>query len=310
MYKDRKGWSCKMGIKDNFTQAVKELLERDNLVGKKDQSDQNDTSELSRYLRNDDDEKEDIRPGTLQTPPPSISTPPPRVETPFYTNTKQSAEVKAQADREADLRRFEAKETITETPVREVKPASYKLEDDEKETESSVPYQAAPSYTKEPGYIDDSEETTIISRNTVIDGNIRSFANMNIDGNVKGNVETTKNVEMSGKIVGDVICNNMGMHASAMQGSVRLKGRIKVDRDTLLIGDLYTQYADINGKVKGNIEVSGKAEFKRDSVIFGDISASTIAVIDGAIIQGYVNTTFLNKDDSKNLFPDSITVGE
>lgn len=154
----------------------------------------------------------------------------------------------------------------------------------------------------------DGEEITVISKNTGIDGNIRSLANMRIDGNVKGNVQTTKNIELSGKIVGDITCNDVGMFSAAMQGNVSLKGRIKMDRDTILIGDLSSQYADINGRIRGKLDIAGKAELKRDAIVFGDINASTIAVTDGAIIQGYVNTTFLSKEDSRNVFPEAISI--
>ena len=153
----------------------------------------------------------------------------------------------------------------------------------------------------------ESNELTVISKNTVIDGNVRSLANMQIDGNIKGNVETTKNVDMTGKVVGDVTCNNAAMTSAAMQGNVSLKGRMKMDRDTILIGDLSSQYADINGRIRGKLDIVGKAELKRDAIVFGDINASTIAVTDGAIIQGYVNTTFLSKEDSRNVFPDAIS---
>ena len=59
-----------------------------------------------------------------------------------------------------------------------------------------------------------------------------------------------------------------------------------MDSDTILLGNINTQYADVNGKVKGNIEVGGKAELGSDAVIIGDINASTISVLDGAVIQG------------------------
>lgn len=154
----------------------------------------------------------------------------------------------------------------------------------------------------------ETDETTIISKNTAIDGNIRSLANMQIDGNIRGNVETTRNIDMSGKIVGDITCNNAGMNSAAMQGNVSLKGRMRMDRDTILIGDLSSQYADINGRIRGKLDIVGKAELKRDAIVFGDINASTIAVTDGAIIQGYVNTTFLSKEDSRNVFPEAISL--
>lgn len=154
----------------------------------------------------------------------------------------------------------------------------------------------------------ETDELTVISKNTVIDGNVRSLANMRIDGNIKGNVETTRNVDMSGKIVGDITCNNAAMNSAAMQGNVSLKGRMRMDRDTILIGDLSSQYADINGRIRGKLDIVGKAELKRDAIVFGDINVSTIAVTDGAIIQGYVNTTFLSKEDSRNVFPEAISL--
>jgi cytoskeletal protein CcmA (bactofilin family) len=156
----------------------------------------------------------------------------------------------------------------------------------------------------------EESELTIISRNTVIDGNIRSFADMSIDGDIKGDVETTKDIDLNGKIIGNITCNNAMMHTSQVQGNVRMKGNISMKRDTLLMGDLMSTYAEVNGKVKGNLDVVGKADLKGDAVVFGDISASTITVEDGAIIQGYVSTTFLNKEESKNLFPDTVIIGD
>ncbi len=153
----------------------------------------------------------------------------------------------------------------------------------------------------------DTDEVTVISRNTIIDGNVRSLANMQVDGNIKGNVETTRDIEMSGKVVGDIKCNNANMNSAAMQGNLNLKGKIRMDRDTILIGDLTSQYADVNGRIRGKLEIGGKAELKRDAIVFGDINASTIAVTDGAIIQGYVNTTFLSKEDSRSVFPEAIS---
>ena len=158
--------------------------------------------------------------------------------------------------------------------------------------------------------VGDDDEITVISKNTVIDGNVRSFANMSVDGNIKGNIETTKDIDINGKVVGNIACNNAQMRVSQIQGNIQMKGNAYMERDTLLIGDLTSTYANVNGKIKGNLDITGKAELKSDAVVFGDISASTITVNDGAIIQGYVSTTFLNKEESKNIFPDTITIGD
>ena len=157
---------------------------------------------------------------------------------------------------------------------------------------------------------DNSQEMTVISKNTMIDGNVRSFADMKIDGNIKGNVETTKNITINGKVVGDLTCDNISMKNSAVQGNVRLKGQAVMANDSMLIGDLSSQVAQLNGKIKGNIEISGKIMLDRDSVIIGDIKAGSIAISDGAVINGFVTTTYLSKDESANIFPESIALGD
>lgn len=155
----------------------------------------------------------------------------------------------------------------------------------------------------------ETEETTVISRNTIINGNIRSFANVNIDGSVKGDVRITKNISVAGKVVGDVECNDSTMTGASMQGNLASKGRVQMDRDTIILGDITAQYLDLNGKIKGNVDIGGKAEFKTDAIVMGNITASTITVLDGATIQGYVNTTFL-QESSSNIFPEAIAVTE
>ena len=155
----------------------------------------------------------------------------------------------------------------------------------------------------------ETEETTVISRNTIVNGSIRSFANVNVDGSIKGDVKITKNISVTGKIVGDIECNNSVMAGASMQGNVASKGQVQIDRDTIILGDISAQYLDLNGKIKGNLDIGGKAEFKTDAVVLGNITASTITVLDGATIQGYVNTTFL-QESSSSIFPEAIAVTE
>jgi cytoskeletal protein CcmA (bactofilin family) len=112
---------------------------------------------------------------------------------------------------------------------------------------------------------------------------------------------------MSGRVVGNIECNNSNLTGASMQGNVVSKGQVELDRDSLLLGDISAGYGNINGKIKGNVDIGGKAEFKSESYILGNISAATITVIDGANIQGYVNTTAF-RDNTQNVFPESILI--
>ena len=236
-----------MSIKDSFSQALRDRLKKDNLVGP-DLNGRPDTdTELSRYLRSDG----------------------------------------AQG----------GAATATRPPEGYRSPEGYR-------GEPSAPEEAAGAEDEQ-----DSGELTVISRNTIVEGNIRSFANMSVEGSVKGNIQLTKSIAVSGKVVGDISCANAVFSGASMQGNLLSKGQVRMDGDAMLIGDLTAQYADINGKIKGNLDISGRGEFKTDAVVIGDISVSTISVLDGATIQGYVTTTFLREENSK-IFPEAIILGE
>ena len=264
-----------MSLKDNFNQAVKELLKRDGLVGSDLSKEAKKKSELDRYidppnkipenkpLKSIDDDDVPPMPESFGAAP--------------YAETVKPADT--------------VKPSFTPPPQQPSAPRSV----------SSKPVDNTPYF--------ETEETTIISRNTVIDGNIRSFANITIEGSIKGDVQITKNASVSGKVVGDLVCNNATMLGSSMQGNVTSKGQVKLDRDSLLLGDRAAQYLDLNGKIKGNVEIGGKAEFKTDAIIFGNINAATITVLDGATIQGFVNTTFL-QETASGIFPEAIAVSE
>lgn len=338
-----------MGIKDNFSQAVKELWKKDGQGGenKDDPKSASSATELDKYLQQNNGELQ----ADEQPKQPSGGSVP--LETPYYpTPEQQAAASQAAAARAAEVSAAQQYDRNMNQPYDQNAQQPYNqnaanargfagaqdMNRGSGQNNQGYPGSERPSdYNQgfgvgDPGNYNvnrsmgggaippsaggamapqsgnETDELTVISKNTVIDGNVNSLANMRIDGNIKGNVQTTRDVDMSGKIVGDITCNNAGMNSAAMQGNVSLKGRMRMDRDTILIGDLSSQYADINGRIRGKLDIVGKAELKRDAIVFGDINASTIAVTDGAIIQGYVNTTFLSKDDSRNVFPEAISL--
>ena len=118
-------------------------------------------------------------------------------------------------------------------------------------------------------------------------------ANVTVEGSVKGDIQSTKNAQLSGKLIGNLQCNNASMAGSQMQGDIASKGQVKFDRDSLILGNIAASFLDMNGKVKGNIDISGKADFKSDAYIIGEITVSTLTVSEGATISGRVNTNFL-----------------
>lgn len=308
-----------MGIKDNFSQAVKELWKKDGMEESAEAPVIRDgaPTQLDQYLNQ---EQQPVQPASPAQPAAPVQAETPAQQAAPAQNAQPAAAQPAQTMQQpaAPQQETGANNVPLETPYYRTAPVN--------NPQPAAPQQPAGANTYNPnsGFVTApaaapgnvnasraagvSDEVTVISKNTVIDGNVRSLANMQVDGNIKGNVETTRDIDMTGKVVGDMKCNNATMNSAAMQGNMTIKGKMRMDRDTILIGDLTSQYADVNGRIRGKLEIAGKAELKRDAIVFGDINASTIAVTDGAIIQGYVNTTFLSKEDSRNAFPDAISL--
>lgn len=264
-----------MSLKDNFSQAVKEILKKDALVGDDLAKDENKKTELDRYLD-----------------PPVAAAP---VEQP-----------KPQPVREP------VREPLNEPVAQAPRPAQTEqrnyFQKEDRPVQPQQPSRAS-AYSPIESPYSDVEEQTFISRNTIIEGNIRSFANVTVEGSIKGDVQSTKNANVSGKLVGDLDCNNASMLGSQMQGNITSKGQVKFDRDSLILGNVVAQYLEMNGKVKGNIDINGKAEFKSDAYIIGDINVSTLTVLEGATISGHVNTTYI-QDAPSTVFPEMIAMTE
>lgn len=266
-----------MSLKDNFSQAVKEILKKDVKDDSVETNSQGQKTDLDRYLEH--------------SSAPATET---REQTVSQTSSTSTAQESAQNTYSTRTEGYSSQPQTTARPSQA-----------EQRTYSAQPQ--ANKAVESPYH--DVEEQTIISRNTIIEGNIRSFANVTIEGSIKGDVQSTKNASISGKVIGNLECNNASMTGSQIQGNINSKGQVKFDRDSLILGNIAAQYLDMNGKVKGNIDINGKAEFKSDAYIIGDINVSTLTVLEGATISGHVNTSFL-QDTPTNVFPEMIAVSD
>ncbi|HHU05777.1 MAG TPA: polymer-forming cytoskeletal protein [Clostridiales bacterium] len=151
------------------------------------------------------------------------------------------------------------------------------------------------------------KEMSIISKNTIVFGDIRSLADVTIDGKVRGNVDVLRDVTMHGVLVGNLRCSNTRMEGSSIQGNIMSKGNAYIHSDSVLLGNLKAQNSNIDGKVKGNINIGNRAYLHQNAIVVGDIRTNTIAVEDGANIKGFVNTAFLFEEDSAP-FPSEVVI--
>lgn len=130
------------------------------------------------------------------------------------------------------------------------------------------------------------DNTTVISPGTVIVGDIKSDSDIEMLGTVTGNINTTGNVKITGKQIGDVQCTNIDLSACQVRGSLSTSENISIDSDSVIVGDIKCGNLSVDGKLKGNIHAMGNVSCQSNSVIIGDITSTTISVSGGAKLCG------------------------
>ncbi|SHI09672.1 protein CcmA, bactofilin family [Sporobacter termitidis DSM 10068] len=294
-----------MGLKENFNQAMRELLNKGGLVGSEMEEKAKAKSDLDSYLE---------PPAPVTAEPAAHSGGAPEGEpagTPgntyggtygsTYTGTYGSAPGSPSGNVPFDQDSSKITMSVSETDWQ------------------NPPYEEHTSFRPTPSGFSQSqdgefgrmfrqaEEMTIISKSTMIVGDIRTLANITIEGNVRGKVDALKDASIRGMLIGDLTCNNTDIRGSSIQGNVSTKGSTYIDSDSILLGDVQAQFASIDGKVKGNIDISSKVELRHNAIVAGNINTNTISIEDGANIRGFVNTTFL-KEHGDSAFPKQVII--
>lgn len=87
---------------------------------------------------------------------------------------------------------------------------------------------------------------------------------------LEGNIETSGNIRIEGKII----------------GNIKSKSKIALGSSSLIDGNVAAQNADIEGTVKGKVEISDLLVLKATGSVQGDISTGKLVVEPGAVFNG------------------------
>ena len=108
---------------------------------------------------------------------------------------------------------------------------------------------------KEESQVDNVMETgkkaTIITKSTIIAGNISTEDDLVIEGSVCGDVDCKGKLTISGEVSGNAVAKAISINTSKFEGDVRSDGRIEIKEGTVIIGNIYGDEALISGAVKG-----------------------------------------------------------
>lgn len=132
-------------------------------------------------------------------------------------------------------------------------------------------------------------KTTIIEKGTVIDGDLKIKGNLELYGEVIGDVLCEAHVTLDGEIKGNVQCQSGTFKGGFITGNVSSKEDIQIGNKTEVFGDIESNSADVLGKVKGNCVLHSDIIIRESGAILGNIDAKDITIEKGATVQGSIN---------------------
>ncbi len=177
-----------------------------------------------------------------------------------------------------------------ETPIKEsvVEKEDTPVEEKKEEPETEIPAASEEA--------DQSEEVTVITQGTTINGGISSDGSLKIMGTITGDVDCLGKLSIFGKISGNVSASNVLVKTDRLEGNIDSDGAIEIAEGTIVIGDITGTSASVAGAVKGNIDVNGPVIVDATAVVQGSIKAKSIQVNTGAVVDGYCSLNYAGVD--------------
>ena len=129
---------------------------------------------------------------------------------------------------------------------------------------------------------------TIITDDLVINGDIITNAPLQFAGTICGNIKSSNQVHIAGNVEGNIEASTAQIVASKVKGSITCDGNVVISDNSMVEGDIYNTSISIDGVINGSIYSKGKVIINGNAEIYGNVSAATIAIEEGAIVQGNV----------------------
>ncbi|MDD3109007.1 MAG: polymer-forming cytoskeletal protein [Alistipes sp.] len=128
---------------------------------------------------------------------------------------------------------------------------------------------------------------SLFAADIVIEGSVFSDSDIRIEGTIHGDIECKGNIELSGSVTGNMTGQNILITGAKITGDITAAESLYTT-DSEIVGNLFTQTADINSSVKGDITASRMLVIRKAASVKGNISAASISIEENALLDGSV----------------------
>ena len=130
---------------------------------------------------------------------------------------------------------------------------------------------------------------TIISSETVLQGNVNGSNDLEVCGQIIGDITVEGMVKvLSGAVTGNIKATKIFIKDSIIDGNIDSDSMIDIIGKSEIKGNIKGGDIVINGRCKGNIVASEHLKLLGRAMIRGDLQTKLIRIEDGAILEGYL----------------------
>ena len=126
-----------------------------------------------------------------------------------------------------------------------------------------------------------SDEVSVITEGTIINGDVISNGSLDIRGQVDGKVSNT---------------SEFFADSAQVEGEVVSSGTVKIGLGSVIIGNVTSNSAVIAGAIKGDIDVQGPVVVDTSAVVMGNIKSRSVQINNGAVIEGFCSQCYADVD--------------
>ncbi len=134
----------------------------------------------------------------------------------------------------------------------------------------------------------EEEKVTIIGKGTVIQGDLKIKGDLEMYGEVIGNIDCEAHVSLSGVVRGNILCQSANFDGGIVTGNIQTTDKVFFGEKTEVFGEVKANIAEVLGKIKGDCQVTSDLLVKGSGAVIGDINAGNIMIEKGAVIQGNI----------------------
>ena len=160
-------------------------------------------------------------------------------------------------------------------------------------TQTTTAAQTAPVQTQDRTVTD---EVSVITEGTIINGDIISNGSLDVRGQIDGNVSCNGKLTVTGVVNGNSNTSEFFADAAQIEGEVVSSGTVKIGLGSVIIGNVTSTSAVIAGAIKGDIDVQGPVVVDTSAVVMGNIKSRSVQINNGAVIEGFCSQCYSDVD--------------